>query len=307
MALEHNLENGSVIALGNFDGMHMGHRTVIDSAVDMADKLKVVPCVLLFTEHSLKSLKGEAPTQLYSGNVKEKVLNQLSVKVCYIDFNEIRDMTANEFVKEVLINRFNAKGICCGFNYHFGKNATGDVNDLKNICKKYKIDLSVSPPTEYIGEPISSTRIRHALKSGEIEQVNQMLGRVFSYQSEVVNGDKRGASTLHFPTINQQFDENLTIPKYGVYASYSLVKGKCYPSVTNIGVRPTVGTDELVSETYIIDFNDDIYGEYVEVGLLEYLRQEKKFESFDKLKEEIAKNVNNAKKVFEIKKNAHTI
>lgn len=300
MALDYDFEKGSVIALGNFDGMHMGHKAVINSAVKMANKIGATPCVLLFTEHSLKSLKGKAPTELFAGDVKQDVLKHMNVEVCYIDFEEIRNMTANQFIKNILIDKFNAKGVCCGFNYHFGKNASGDVNKLKDICNEYNIELSISPPTEYIGEPVSSTRIRKALKIGEIEKVNEMLGRVFSYKSEVVNGDKRGSSVLKFPTINQKLDENLTVPKYGVYASYSIVDDKVYPSVTNIGIRPTVGTNVLVSETYIIDFDGDLYGKKVEVGLLKFLRGEIKFESYDKLKEQILKDSKKAKLEFEV-------
>ena len=302
MAHNSGFENGCVVALGNFDGLHTGHKSVINAAKEMAEQLNAVPCILMFSEHSLKSLRGKAPSELFSGEIKKRLFDETQAQICTIDFLSIKDMTAQEFFETILIGRFNAKGICCGFNYHFGKNASGNTEVLQELCDKAGVKLSVSPPTEYKGEPVSSTRIRKALEAGEIEQVNDMLSRTFSYKTVVIDGDKRGRK-LGTPTINQILDSHMTIPKHGVYATKTIIDGKEYASVTNIGIRPTIGTGVLGSETYILDFSGDLYGRSIEVCLLKYLRGEIKFESLDELRNQINKDAKQAKNIFETNHN----
>lgn len=302
MTFNDNFKNGCVVALGNFDGLHIGHMSVINSALEMASKLGAVPCILMFSEHSLKALYGKAPLELFSGEIKQRLLAQTKAQIKTIDFNDIKDMSAETFLNEVLIKQFNVKGICCGYNYHFGKNASGDTIKMQELCKAYGLMLSVSEPTEYMGEPVSSTRIRKALEDGQIEQVNDMLAREFSYKEVVIDGDKRGR-ILGTPTINQVLSEKMAIPKHGVYASRTKIGGKSYASVTNIGVRPTIGTGVLGSETYIIDFSGDLYGQSIEVCLLSYLRGEQKFENLDALRGQIRKDAINAKSFFDMKEN----
>ncbi len=146
--------------------------------------------------------------------------------------------------------------------------------------------------------PISSTRIRNALKYGEIDNANKMLGRNFSYDFTVVHGDARGR-TIGSPTINQFFPEGFTVPEFGVYASYTVVGGKLYPSVTNIGIRPTIGNSPERSETNILGVNEDLYGKNIEVGLIKKLRGEMKFSSIDELSVQIAKDRESAVKIFD--------
>lgn len=300
MTLNDNLKNGCVVALGNFDGLHIGHMSVINSALEMGKQLNATPCILMFSEHSLKTLYGKAPLELFSGEIKERMLAQTGAKIKTIDFNEIKDMSAETFLNKVLIKQFNVKGICCGYNYHFGKNASGDTLKMKQLCEAYGLRLSVSEPTEYMGEPVSSTRIRQALEDGQIEQVNDMLGREFSYKEVVIDGDKRGR-ILGTPTINQVLNSKMAIPRHGVYASKTKISDKFYASVTNIGVRPTIGTGVLGSETYIIDFSGDLYGQSIEVCLMSFLRGEQKFENLDALQGQIRKDAINAKSFFDMK------
>ncbi|MEG1243424.1 MAG: bifunctional riboflavin kinase/FAD synthetase [Oscillospiraceae bacterium] len=298
MAFSSDFENGCVIALGNFDGLHSGHRAVINSAIEISKQLNCTPCILMFKEHSLKLLRGKAPSELFSGEIKQRLFEETKLSIRTIDFSEIKNMGAQEFFEEILINKFNAKAVCCGYNYHFGKIASGDTKKLEELCKNAGLVLSVAPPTEYKGEPVSSTRIRKALEAGEIESVNAMLQRTFSYKAVVIDGDKRGR-ILGTPTINQVIDEKMTMPKHGVYASQTIIDGKYYASVTNIGIRPTIGTGVLGSETYIIGFSGDLYGRSIEVGLLKFLRGEQKFESLDALVNQIEKDAIKAKKIFE--------
>ncbi len=298
MTLKDNFNNGSVVALGNFDGLHIGHRAVINSALEMGRQINAVPCILMFSEHSLKALYGKAPLELFSGEIKQRLLEETKAQIKIIYFNYIKNMSAEQFFETVLLKQFNAKGVCCGYNYHFGKNASGDTEKMRELCDIYGVRLSVCEPTEYMGEAVSSTRIRKALEEGKIEQVNDMLAREFSYKAVVIDGDKRGR-ILGTPTINQILDDKMAIPKHGVYASKTKIGDRFYASVTNIGVRPTIGTGVLGSETYIIDFSSDLYGESIEVCLLKYLRGEQIFKNLDALREQIRKDATSAKSFFE--------
>ncbi|MDR0315045.1 MAG: bifunctional riboflavin kinase/FAD synthetase [Oscillospiraceae bacterium] len=286
-----------VIALGNFDGLHIAHKEVIDSAVSMAAELNADACILLFAEHSQKLLYGKAPSEIMSGEVKKRLFEETGANIITIDFNEIKDMQAPDFFEKILIDKFNVCGICCGFNYHFGKKAIGDTKMLEQLCARYGIKLKVAPPVKYKGETISSTRIRKALTSGQIEDANNMLGRAFSYKETVVGGDKRGRA-LGTPTINQVINKNMTVPKLGVYVSTAIINGRQYGAVTNIGVRPTIGTDNLGSETYIMDFSGNLYGQSIEICLHRFLRGELKFKDLDDLRTQINKDAKAAEDFF---------
>ncbi len=279
-----------LIALGTFDGLHIGHKAVLFSNKNYYDKR----IALLFTEHPQKLLAGKNPGELLTRAKKEKLLKEWGYEPEYIDFSEISRKSPEEFIDDILIKRYGATALCCGFNYRFGKNAEGKVDVLKRLCGEREMSLTICNEIDYDGIPVSSTRIRDAIKNGDIEAANKMLGYHFSYDFEVVHGDARGR-ILGSPTINQFFPEDFTVAQYGVYASYTVIDGKPYVSVTNIGVRPTVeGISEKRSETNIIGFNGDLYGQRVEVSLLKKIRSEMKFNSFDELSNQIAIDRNKA-------------
>lgn len=284
-----------LIALGTFDGLHIGHKAVLFSDKKAYDKR----IVLLFTEHPQTLLTGKNPGELLTRAKKEEILKKWGYEPEYIDFGEISKETPEEFLDEILIKQYGATALCCGFNYRFGKNAEGDVTLLKRLCGEREMSLTVCNEIDYEDFPVSSTRIREAIKSGNIEEANKMLGYHFSYDFEVVHGDARGR-ILGSPTINQFFPEDFTVAEYGVYASYTVVDGQKYVSVTNIGIRPTVdGVSEKRSETNIIGFNGDLYGQRVEVSLLKKLRNEMKFNSFDELSNQIAIDRNKSLEIAE--------
>ena len=273
-----------LVALGTFDGLHIGHKAVLFSDKKAYDKR----IVLLFNEHPQKLLTGKNPGELLTRAKKETLLKEWGYEPQYIDFGEISEEAPQEFIDEILVKRYGATALCCGFNYRFGKNASGDVALLKRLCGEREMSLTVCSEIDYESLPVSSTRIRNAIVSGDIEAANKMLGYHFSYDFEVVHGDARGR-ILGSPTINQFFPEDFTVAEFGVYASYTVVDGRKYVSVTNIGVRPTVeGVSEKRSETNIIGFNGDLYGQRVEVSLLKKIRNEMKFNSFDELSNQIA-------------------
>lgn len=290
---------GLCIALGSFDGLHKGHMSVIEQCLSVSAQKDLTPSVMLFERHPLYDLCGKAPDSLLTEADRNGILASLGVNVLRVGFPRIRNMTAREFVKEVLLKN-GAEAVCCGFNYRFAKDRQGDAVTLKKICAEYGVEVFVSEAYVLDGVTVSSTEIRAALKNGETERANRMLGRPFGYTLRVVHGDHRGTG-MGFPTVNQIFPPGLIVPKYGVYASISRVGEKCFPSVTNVGIRPTVGNDVLLSETNIIGFSGDLYGEDVKVSLLAYMRGECAFPDFEALSKQIGVDAARAAKIFEDK------
>lgn len=285
-----------IIALGFFDGLHTAHKAVLDEAKRQAGD-SFVPAVMLFDEHPRKVIKGDAVCSLLQNEKRDRILEGYGLESLFVAFTEIKDMSPEEFVKEILVERFNAKGVVCGFNYRFGKNGEGDSEKLRELCEKYSLSVSVCPRYEIDGEAVSSTSIRKAIEDGELEKANKMLGFNFGFYSEVFSGDKRGR-LLGSPTINQFLPDGLAVPKFGVYASKVYFDGKEYVGVTNIGSRPTFDGTNVRSETYIVDFSGDLYGKTVEISICKFIRDEKKFPSAESLKEQIALDVQETVEYF---------
>lgn len=282
-------EKKRAIALGNFDGIHTGHAAVIHAAVQAARQWDMIPTVLLLSPLPSSVIDGREAPSLVTEADKDKLLADMGVEVVRIDFLKIKDYAPQEFFVKVLAGELNAGMLSCGFNYRFGKGGEGDSTLLGWLCEITGIALRVTPSVSFRGEAVSSTRIRAAIESGDIELANEMLGREFGYTLEVVHGDKLGRS-LDCPTVNQLFPEGLIVPKYGVYASRTRVNGEWYRSVTNIGRRPSFENDEQRSETHIIGYDGDLYGKSVEVRLQKYKREEMKFNSLDELKAQLKKD-----------------
>ncbi|MBR3835343.1 MAG: bifunctional riboflavin kinase/FAD synthetase [Clostridia bacterium] len=278
---DEKLNNGTAVALGNFDGIHLGHSAVLEKTVEMS-KDTLTATVMLFDEHSLKAVSGEAPPMLMTDSERLEFLTQKGLRVRTVSFADIRSLSPEDFVKNILVDRLNAKAVVCGFNYRFGKGASGDAKLLKKLCKAENIECITVDEVLCDSLPVSSTAIRKAIENGDIVLANNMLGRAFGFGAVVVDGEKRGR-TWGFPTINQHLPDGLVVPRFGVYESRVTIDGKEYKGVTNIGKRPTVGTDTVLSETHIIDFSGDLYGRDVFVSLIRFIRPEKKFSSFDKL------------------------
>ena len=290
------IEKDTVVALGNFDGLHVGHKKVLDKAIERSKAKGYLPVALLFDEHPRKYTLGKRPPILMTDEMRDKKLSEMGFTVVKMCFSQWRDLTPAEFLSRIH-EKLHVRAICCGFNYHYGKNGSGDIKTLENGCRVLGIDLFWQTAAFYNGEPVSATRIRKEIENGNMEAANAMLGRPFSYELTVVEGDKRGR-VLGFPTINQIFPDGFAVPKFGVYASKVCIDSKWYPSVTNIGIRPTIETDELRSETHIIGFSGDLYGKKVEVFLLKHTRPEKKFNGLGKLAETISYDTETARRIY---------
>ena len=228
----------------------------------------------------------------------EGVLRALGINnfdVCFVctaeDFQSSMEITS-------MLKELGAKFVSCGYDYRYGKGGKGNAETLRETLGKKGVEVFTVPAVDLKGEVVSSTKIRQLISEGEVEKGNRMLGKEFSYHILVEKGDGIG-HTIGTPTINQYFPEDFIVPKYGVYASRVKVEGKFYPSVTNVGIRPTVGGTSLRSETCIFDFSGDLYGKKVEVFLIKYIRGEKKFSSVEELKKAIGNDIENARKIYE--------
>ena len=273
--------NKTAIALGTFDGVHLGHRAVIEATVNSGFK----PVAVAF----------KFPPKMYFDNSvgcitslqdKDTALKKLGIKqIYYLDFTKIRDMSPKDFLV-YLKNQYNPAFISCGFNYHFGKGGKGDTKLLAEFCRNNSITLKICQPVTALGSTVSSTYIRELLRQGEIEKANKLLPREFGFYAAVIKGDERGR-TIGYPTANQLYPSELAEIMHGVYKSKITVNGKTYKAITNIGHRPTFKTDEVGAETYILDFYDDIYGFVADVRLIEFIRREQKFDNIEQLKNAI--------------------
>ena len=282
-------------ALGSFDGLHLGHRQVIGNTLSVPG---LRPAVITFQQNPSVSLQKKPVPLLTTNEQKLALLEEMGVEVVYLlPFDRIRDMEPEDFV-EALYRVCRIRALSCGFNFRFGKNGRGDAGLLKELCREKGIELSVTPPVSVAGETVSSTRIRACLEQGDVQQAGQLLGRPFGYDFEVTHGRQLGR-TWGTPTINQPFPAGYVLPRFGVYASLVEVEGQKYYGVTNIGVKPTVGSDCALSETWIPEFSGDLYGKKVPVELLDFIRPERKFDSLEQLKNEILENGVLARKIAE--------
>lgn len=252
------------IALGDFDGMHLAHRTVITGAEDV-----VVYCV-----NNKFSL------------LQKSIFERRFPNAVFADFDKIKNMSGEDFIEKIIIGEFKAGIVLCGFNFRFGKLAAHSAFDLRKYLESRGVWVRILEHLDFEGEPISSTRIRNALKNGEITKANKMLGYNFTFENTVISGDKRGR-TIGFPTINQRYPGGLTPIKFGVYESRAFVDGKEYKSFTNIGVRPTWRVEDTLCETHLFNFDEDIYDKVVRIELVNYLREERKFTSAEDLRKQL--------------------
>lgn len=291
----------SVVALGFFDGVHIGHRELIKKAVGEANK-NSLPCVVYtFSEHPRKALFPNLETKcIYTAEDKSLAFEELGVDATVYDsFTDVCDMTPSEFVEDVLVARLSVKAVVCGYNFRFGKGNAGDIDTLRSLLSLYRVPLYVIPPVCAGDEPVSSARIRSLIEAGDVECTRLLLTRPYSVSESVVHGRRIG-HTLGFPTVNIKIPQTRPIPPNGVYFTKTVYNGEKWCSVTNIGVRPTVrdGETQSVCETHIIGFDKDIYGEEIKVEFYKLHRPETEFDSLEKLSSVLKNDVSAAVEYF---------
>jgi riboflavin kinase/FMN adenylyltransferase len=289
------------VGLGVFDGFHLGHKELIQTLASRSSQLGITSCVYTFTTHPAQTLnnskrisKGLITTEsdridkLKDSGIDEIILCEFSV--------QFSEMSPEEFLDDHLSGKLNAALIVVGFNFKFGKNRAGDIDMLKDWAYRNNVEVIVVEPVLYNGQSISSSAIRDKIKEAKITEVNAMLGRKYSIKGEVKSGQKLGR-TLGFPTANTGLDAELCFPQNGVYFTKTLIDNKVYESITNIGIRPSVSgvLTDPIAETLILDTDIYLYGKSIEVFFLEYLREEKKFNSIEALSNQINADVDKAR------------
>lgn len=296
---EERLKN-SYVALGTFDGVHRGHRVLINSAIEEAKKNGGISVVYTFLNHPLEIIAPErVPKMINTIDEKLRLLEEMGVDYVVLQTfdKEYAKTSKEEFIDKILIDYLGAKEIFVGFNYTFAERGSGNVEYLRKVVPEKGIKLNEIKAIEYKGQVLSSTLIRKFILEGKIEEANMFLGRPFFISGEVEHGKKLGR-VLGFPTANLKV-VNKVYPPFGIFGGTVLIEGEKekYNAVVNIGKNPTLKPGELSVEVHILDFNRDIYGKKIDVSIEKHLRDEKKFGSMEELRQGIRNDVENWRKI----------
>lgn len=280
------------VALGNFDGVHFAHTKLIKKAKEIASSLcnsagdKILTAVFTFSD-----LKKPYIT---TADEKLAIFERLGVDIVILcPFDSVKDMSPEDFVREILLKKLSCVHAVCGFNYRFGKSAIGSADTLKELSRKLGFDCTV------INEipRISSTRIRELISSGDIENANDLLGRPFSLSGEIVRGKGLG-HTFGCPTLNIEIPDGKLLPARGVYFTACRIGERLFPSITNVGVCPTFGGEKTTCEIHLLDTNCELYGELAEVVFLRFRRSERKFSSPEELYKTVREDISAARDFY---------
>lgn len=285
------------IALGNFDGVHMGHRALISQAVAKAKELGIKSAVFTFSNHPKNLFAGKTVVKnIIYQEEKAALIEKLGVDYLFnIEFTQdIAKMNPMKFIDDLLVDKMNIREAFCGFNYRFGYQAAGNPDVLRKRGLVKGFNVNEIGPVTIDGDVVSSTLIRGLIRAGDVEECEKFLGRKYSVGGEVVVGNRLGR-TIGFPTSNIMIDENMVTPPNGVYITKCIYNGQVYDSVTNVGVKPTIGVFKKNMETHIFDFNKELYGKHIQVVFLKMTRDEVKFHSVEELSAQIVKDCEQAK------------
>lgn len=281
----------TAVALGFFDGLHLGHIEVIKKSLTKALYNNLKSVIFTFNNNTMLP-KFKTRQNIISYELKTHLLESIGTDYIFApDFADIKDLSPEEFVKEILVKKLNAAYVSCGYDFRFAKGGKATAEDLKEICGREGIEVCIVPAVTLDGAAVSSTVIRELIKKGDVKRANEFLGYELTYCLKVIEGKQNGRK-IGFPTINQVIPSGMVIPKFGVYKSWTEIDGHHYPSITNIGMKPTVALDKgehriPQMETYIIGFSGDLYGRKIKVVLREYMREEKRFDNMQLLAQQL--------------------
>jgi len=290
---ELNFNNGLSLAFGFFDGIHIGHKAVVKSAVDFAKENGTKSAVITFQDHPCCYFYNLKPQYIIKKSDKIKFLEDLGLDYLYcLNFDaHLAKMAAEEYLRDIIVKNFEPMAISTGFNHFFGAKKSGDVNYLKKMQTELNYKYFEVPPVLFNGEVISSTRIRDDLALGNVELANSMLGYEYFLEETIVHGMQLGRQ-IGFKTANLIYPDNLIEIGRGVYKVSVEYNGEMYKGIANYGLRPTIAqNDKYALEIHILDFDKEIYGEKIKVRFLKKIRDEKKFNSLDELKEQIKMDI----------------
>lgn len=292
------------VALGTFDGVHAGHRRILEDACALARDIGGVPIAFTFDRHPQETIAPQRAPQLLTSFDKRLELIRASgvFHTVVAEFDRrFAEVDAAEFLEAVVLGALGAKAVIVGYNFRFGRGAAGDASFLSRAARELGFQLLVVPPVQLGGEPVSSTRIRRMLEAGDVDAAASLLGRPYTLAGRVTTGDARGRA-LGFPTANLDPEPGVAIPGDGVYITEIRVRGdgagNFRPGLTVIGRRPSFGVLERTIESFLLDFSGDLYGAGIEIDFLTRLRDVVKFETVDALKDQIAEDVTRARAYF---------
>jgi riboflavin kinase/FMN adenylyltransferase len=292
----------SIVTIGTFDGVHIGHKAILKRLVETAKKENLDSVVLTFFPHPRMVLQQKSDIKLINTiNERTQLLENTGLEhlVIHPFTHAFSRLTALEYVRDILVNSLKAKKIIIGYDHRFGRNRNADIDDLKEFGKTYNFEVEEISAKELDDVAISSTKIRKALNEGDIDTANSYLGYHFMISGEVIKGKAIGR-TIQYPTANLKLKESYKlVPKNGVYVVQSLIKGKRIFGITSIGTNPTVGGKEKTIETHFLNFNEDLYGKEITIEFLKFIRDEETFDSVEILRQEIIKDEKFAKQYLQ--------
>jgi riboflavin kinase/FMN adenylyltransferase len=292
-----NKNQNTVITIGTFDGVHIGHKKIIERLIEVGKAKKLEPTLLTFFPHPRMILQKDANIKLINTiNEKESILKKYGLKNLVIqEFNQdFSRLTAQAFVETILVNKLKAKYIIIGYDHHFGRNRSANIEDLKKFGTLYGFEVEEITAQDINNVAVSSTKVRNALIDGDIEIANRFLGYSFFISGKVIKGKGLG-KTIDYPTANIQITEDYKLlPKQGVYVIKSNINNVPVYGMMNIGTNPTVNGKTQSIEAHFFDFNSSLYSKTLKIELLYRLRNEEKFESLNALKQQLYKDKKNA-------------
>ncbi len=298
---EINIDEKLCLTIGNFDGIHKGHREIIKNLIQKTKISKFKSAILSFTPHPKIYFKKQNNFMINSQLKKKEILESLGLDYLIdLHFNEkFTQLNHLEFEDKILLGKLNAKRILIGRDFQYGNQRKGNLETLRIFCEKNKIQLNEIDliVDEQNKNKISSSKIRENLNLGNIELANKDLKRIFSISGKVIKGDQRGR-TIGIPTANIQYPQNTIIIPYGVYAVETKINGNTYFGIVNFGVRPTFNKEKPIVEAYLFDFDNDIYDKNIELFFYKQIRQEKKFNGIKELLKQISLDIAEAKKIL---------
>ena len=283
----------SVITIGKFDGIHKGHEVLIEKAVDYSKREKLISIVFTFKNSPISYFSNIITKEIITEVEKINKLESLGVDVIVgIPFNrDMAEISAEDFVKDILVNKLGAKKLIIGHDFVFAKNREGTPTVLKLLGKKYGFDVEVIAPVIINNIRVSSTHVKDLIYAGRVDEVKRYLGRNYAIEGMVIHAKQLGR-TLGFPTANLKLHENIIIPERGIYATKVHIGDEVYLGATNIGYNPTVNGEKMSVETNILQFDKDIYGKTIKLEFLERIRDEKKFKDLNELKKQLKMDTN---------------
>jgi riboflavin kinase / FMN adenylyltransferase len=290
-----------VLTIGNFDGVHRGHLALFEKVKERAAAIRGQSAVMTFEPHPIKVIKpGNGPPLITPTQQKIELIGRAGIDVLYcIPFTrEFAEVSAEHFVKTILVAKIGIKELVVGYDYAFGRNREGSIPLLQEMGKQLGFSLHLVGPIHVDHMPVSSTSIRRLIAQGKLAEAKNLLGRDFEVEGIVVRGHNRGAALLGYPTANLSAQQEL-MPRTGVYAVKALIDGRIYDAVTNVGYNPTFGDRALSVETHILDFSRNIVGEKIKLIFLHRLRDEKAFQSVKELTDQISQDIRDAKEWLE--------